>query len=262
MTTDARGKGAPVGASAPLVRFVRLAPDALAPMRADRAALGTLPASALRYCEPVCAASAFGYYVFPPIDFHVLYDGTDFVWSHDDGANWHPVRSEHLPGLPERFDAIAPDDVKGFAPPFLTATLQPGVLQVWSGWLVRTRPGWSVLIRPPANLARSQHYELFEGIIDSDRWFYSVFTNLRVTTTNRPIAFRRTHPYLQVQPIERATFEEQNLREMQIEDDLAGLRTEDWDAYRRVFVERGKDPMMRPGRYATATRKRGRIEDG
>jgi len=166
-------------------------------MRADRSALGMLPTAAFQYGEPVCAASAFGWYVFPPAAFHVQWDGTAFVWTHDEGDMWQPLVSEHFPGLPERFDAAAPEDVRGFAPPFLSRVAQPGVLQIWSWLLVRTAPGWSVLVRPPANLPRSQHFEIYEGIIETDRWFSAVFANLRMIKANRPIAFDPTQPLVQ-----------------------------------------------------------------
>ena len=44
-------------------------------MRADRAAAGTMPTRAFRYCEAMTSASAFGRYVFPPITFSLMWDG-------------------------------------------------------------------------------------------------------------------------------------------------------------------------------------------
>lgn len=245
----------------PIIRFYRMVPDGLGPMRADRAALGTLPTAAYQYCEPVCAASAFGWYVFPPIDFHVLWDGTDFVWTRDSGEEWNPVTVEHFPDLPAVFDAKAPDDVRGYAPPFLTQIPQPGVLQVWTGLLFRTHPGWSALVRPPANIARSQHYEAYEGIIEADRGLHPIFTNLRVVTSNRPIFFDRNKPLAQVQPLQRVSYQEKHLRTFDLTARLDDFTEADWTDYRKNLVERGKNPFMRPGRYATAARKRARVED-
>src|SRR5689334_14753609 len=88
-----------------IIRFYRMFAGCPRPMRADRSALGGLPTGAFQYCEPVCIASAFGWYVFPPIDFHVQWDGTDFIWTHDHGETWQPLTTEHLPGLPDVFDS-------------------------------------------------------------------------------------------------------------------------------------------------------------
>jgi len=257
MTNAARACPEPIE---PVLRFYRVVPDGLAPMRADRSALGTLPTAAYQYCEPVCTASAFGWYAFPPIEFHLQWDGTDFIWSRDRGETWSPIHSEHFPELPERFDSHAPADVRGYAPPFLTRVPQPGVLQIWTGLLVRTRPGWSMLVRPPANVPRSQHYELYEGIIETDRWFYPLFTNIRVVTANRPILFESTKPLVQVQAIERSTYDEANVRSCGVVGGLDEFTADDWEDFRASVVARGKEPFMRPGRYATAARKRARIE--
>jgi len=248
-------------ATAPVVRFYRIVPEAPEPMRADRSALGMLPTAAFQYCEPVCSASAFGWYVFPPAAFHVQWDGTDFVWTHDDGDTWQPLVSEHFPGLPERFDADAPEDMRGLAPPFLSRVAQPGVLQIWSGLLARTAPGWSILVRPPANLPRSQHFEVYEGIIETDRWFSAVFANLRMITANRPIEFDPTLPLVQVQPLQRATYDEAALRSFDVVGSIASFTADDWDAYRHSIASRRTDRMLRPGRYATDVRKRARKHD-
>ncbi len=240
----------------PLAVFHRLVPDTIMPMRADRGALGTLPTAAMQYCEALTSASAFGWYAFPPMDFHVQYDGTNFLWTHDEADSWFPVRSEHFPGFSEAFDQDAPQDMHGFAPPFLTALPQPGVLQVWTGVMVRTRPGWSILVRPPANLARSRDYEPYEGIIETDRWFYPLFINIRVIASDRPIFFNRTHPLLQVQPLLRSTYDDAELRTATFVDGLCAFDETDWNDFRASLGARAKEPMMRPGRYATEVRKR------
>lgn len=240
----------------PVATFHRLVPDALMPMRADRAALGTLPTAALQYCEAITSASAFGWYAFPPMDFHVQWDGSGFIWTHDDADSWFPVRSEHFLGFDEAFARKAPPDVQDLAPPFLTAIAQPGVLQVWTGVMVRTRPGWSLLVRPPANLARSRDYEPYEGIIETDRWFYPLFINLRVIAADRPIFFDRTRPLLQAQPLLRATYDDADLGTAAFADGIDSLSAQDWDDFRASIGTRAKDPMMRPGRYAADVRKR------
>ncbi len=70
--------------------------------------------------------------------------------------------------------------------------------------MARTAPGWSLLVRPPANLPRSLGYECFEGIVETDRWFGPLFVNLRLTRTNVPIEFDADFPLLQVQPVHRS----------------------------------------------------------
>src|SRR5262249_37654224 len=56
-------------------RFYRLIPDAPVPRPADRSADGTLPVNAYRYCEAIASASAFGWYMYPPLSFSLWWDG-------------------------------------------------------------------------------------------------------------------------------------------------------------------------------------------
>jgi hypothetical protein len=244
--------------SEPTVTFYRALPQSFEPMRADRSALGVIPTAAFQYCEALTSASAFGWYVFPPMTFHLQWDGTDVVWSHDDDDEWHPFKAEHFPGFPEHFDRAAPPDIRGYAPPFLTRSFFPGVVQVWSGLFVKTAPGWSLLIRPPVNLPRSQSYECYEGILEADRWFGPLFINLRLTAIDRPIEIDHTKPLMQIQPLLRETYSEKHLRSFDVVDDLGGLSEGDWNAYRETVVEPNRDHYRPVGAYAAAVRKRGR----
>jgi hypothetical protein len=239
-----------------IVTFYRAIPQCRPPQRADRSAMGTLPTRAFRYCEAVTTASAFGWYLFPPLDFTVQWDGTNVLWTYEGAASWFPLTSAQFPGFADYFDGIAPPEIKGFSPPFLSALPEPGVIQIWTGHVAMTRAGWSLLVRPPANLPRSQSYELFEGIIETDRWFGPLFTNIRLTRTEFPISFGRELPLLQVQPIHRSLYSEDVLGKFSFVDDLADLTPEEWDLYRATVVKPNLDPERKPGAYAVSTRKR------
>lgn len=240
----------------PIATFYRVADSAVMPMRADRGALGTLPTAAFQYCEAVTSASAFGWYAFPPINFHVQWDGAEFIWTDNDSADWFPLSSTHLPGFDGDFDRVAPAAVRGLAPPFLTAVPQPGVLQIWTGVLLRTRPGWSALVRPPANVARSRHYELYEGIIETDKMFYPLFINMRILSVDRPISFDRHKPLLQIQPLIRETYGDASLQSATFIDGLQALTEKDWCDLQTSLSPRATNPLLAPGRYARDVRKR------
>jgi uncharacterized protein DUF6065 len=241
----------------PIISFYRAIAQSHTPMRADRGALGVLPTAAFQYCEAITSASSFGWYVFPPMSFHLQWDGTDVLWTHEGAESWFPLKSCHFPQFPEHFDENAPDDVKGYAPPFLTQLFSPGVVQIWSGLFVKTAPGWSLLIRPAANFPRSQSFEPFEGIVETDRWFGPLFVNIRLTATDRPIEISADRPLFQVQPLMRETYSEQRLRSFHFIEDLSGLTTEDWDAYRETVVKPNATAYRPVGRYAVSVRKRG-----
>ncbi len=244
----------------PRLTFYRMIPGARLPQRADRSAAGSLPTRAFRYCEPVVTASAFGYYVFPPMGFTVVWDGHEIVWSYDGVQDWLPLTHAQFPYFAGHFDERAPEDIRGFSPPFLSALQEPGLMQLWSGLIARTAPGWSLLVRPCANLPRTGAYELFEGVIESDRWFGPLITNMRLTKTNVPIEFTQDMPIFQVQPLPREALEDGALNNFEIVPDLESLDPADWDDFYNTVVR----PMVtvnRPrGEYATAARRRRKAE--
>jgi hypothetical protein len=240
----------------PHISFYQLIPSARPPMRADRAAAGTMPTRAFRFCEAMRTASAFGWYLFPPITFSVMWDGgSDVLWTYEGADGWYPLKTAQFPGFADHFNNFAPPEIKGFAPPFLAAFKEPGVLQIWTGFIARTAPDWSVLIRPPANLARSQGYDWYEGIVETDRWFGPLFTNVRLTRTNAPVEFDAEYPFLQVQPVHRSVYDDA-LDTFEVIHDLAAFEPADWDAFNRTVVRPNVDPHRQRGQYAMDTRKR------
>lgn len=177
------------------------------PQRADRSAVGTLPTRAYRFCEAVATASGLGYYLFPPMDFSLMWDGTCLLWRWSEQPEWAPLQSVHLPEYREYFDSVAPPDIKTFSPPFISALREPGIAQIWSGIVARTRPGTSIWLRAPVNVPRTQHYEVFEGVIETDHWFGPLFNNCRLTKTDTPVDFSTEEPFLQAIPYPSRRFQ-------------------------------------------------------
>jgi hypothetical protein len=188
----------------PLVEFFQLVSTGRPPQKADRAVGGTIPTRALRYCEAITSASGFGWYIFLPMRFTLMWDGHDMLWTYDGVDEWLSLsRAAQYPAFSECFDECAPAQVRGYSPPFLAPSIQPGGLQVWTGCIAKTAPGWSLLVRGVANLSKSLAYETLEGIIETDHWFGPLFDNIRILKTDTPIEFRDDIPFLQVQPVRR-----------------------------------------------------------
>jgi hypothetical protein len=236
----------------PILRFHRLHPDVRPPERADRAAGGTLPTRAFRYCEAVTSANAFGHYVFAPMDFSLLWDGQDIWWTCALLDDWALLTAAQLPDMAARFDAHAPVPLQGLSPPFLSALPEPGMVQVWSGLLARTAPGWSLQVRAPVNLPLPGGFTVYEGIVETDRWFGPLFANLRLTRTDTPVTLRADMPLLQVQPLPRAALTEA-VHSATATSEIDALAGPDWTALAATLT-----PAATPGRYATAARKRAR----
>jgi hypothetical protein len=146
--------------------------------------------------------------------------------------------------------------LKGFSPPFLTALPEPGTLQMWTGLIAETAPDWHLLVRAPANLPSPGGISLFEGIVETDRWFGPLFSNMRFTRSHSPIRLRADYPLLQVQPVRRETYGSDLLDRMAVTPGPSHLTSAQWDAYHQSIVEPNSRPDRAFGGYATAARKK------
>ena len=245
------------GSSDAIVRFHQLTSRGRAPMRADRSAAGTLPMRAVRYCEALTSATAFGWWLFSPIDLELIWDGSDIFWRCDEAPDWMPLSpSAQLPDYAAEFDAAAPAALQGCSPPFLTALPEPGSLQLWTGLIAQTAPDWHLLVRAPANMPQTGGVCLFEGIVETDRWFGPLFTNMRFTRSHTPIRLRADYPLAQVQPVPRHSYSNETLERMDVTPGPASLTDAHWAAYQTSIVEPNSRPDRAFGAYATTARKR------
>jgi hypothetical protein len=112
------------------------------------------------------------------------------------------------------------------------------------------------LVRPLANLPRSGGFDLYEGTVETDRWFGPLFTNLRLTRTHGPIRLRRDFPIAQMQPLPRAAYAEETLEAIAYVPEMEAFGTDDWDAYVQSVVKPNEQPDRAPGGYAVAARRR------
>jgi hypothetical protein len=241
-----------------VVQFYQIVPAAIPPMPADASALGTLPVAAFQYCEAIRTASAFGWYIFPPEDIRLRWDGSEVRHYH--AGEWHLLSSVSFAGESlERWEHHAPADLKDRPPPFLSSLFVPGVVQVWSGFLVGTEADWSILVRPPANLTQSHSYFCYEGLVETDRFGpCPLFVNLRLLATDREIVLPRTKPLFQVQPLPRTSYIEG--RRSRIKD-IAEMSEANWQGFRGTI--RSADPGdddHRTGSYGASTRRRAKQE--
>lgn len=243
----------------PLIEFFCLLPGMKLPKRADRSAAGYLPSRAMRYCDAITSATSYGYWLFPPISFRLIWDGERVLWSQGEDEEWCPLSatdsgSIQFPDYSEAFDRAAPDYLRHYAPPFITALPEAGSVQIWSGLLIKTRPGWSVNVRSPINLPRIPGISTWEGIIETDLWLGPLFNNFRLTQTDEPVVFRAGVPFLQIQPVPQLAYKESLLADFKCRD-VTDLTVSDWKDLSKVLLP-SDDAEARAGDYAVMIRKR------
>lgn len=239
-----------------VVKFYRLHSDAPPPLRGDKAALGTIPTAAFQYCEPVRTASSYGWYIFPPVDILLKWNGADVHYI-DDGE-WRRLTSIHLTDdFVDHWDTHAPDELKGYWPPFMTAISGPGIVQIWSGLLISTATDWSTIIGPIPNLVQTRQFSCFEGIVETDVFKpCPLFINLRLQATDQDIHIPRDKPLFFVRPVRRECYSEASLTSAFV-DGANKMEPADWLGYSGTVrkIDTSLDEY-KPGRYAAAQRKR------
>ena len=246
-------------AAGSVVEFVKLIPDGRDPKRADRSGAGSLPGRAMRYCDSLTTATGYGYWLFPPINLQLLWDGDQVFWSYGNAAAWLPLSgaptgAAQFPGYAARFDEFAPEELQGYSPPFLTALPELGGVQIWTGLLARTQPGWSLNVRLPVNLPGVAGLTAWEGIIETDHWFGPLFNNFRITKTDFPVRIRAHMPFLQVQPVPQVAYREDILNNPVIRHPDS-MTERDWDEFGAAVMP-NEAKMAAQGTYAVRVRKR------
>jgi hypothetical protein len=242
-----------------IVEFVRLIQPSRPPKRADRSAAGYLPGRAMRYCDALTSATGYGYWLFPPMDFRLIWDGDEVFWSYGEDESWFPISGTdsgavQFPNYAAAFDAMVPEALRGYSPPFLTPLRELGTVQMWTGLLAKTRPGWSLSVRSPVNVSAIPGLVTWEGIVETDLWFGPLFTNFRITKTDTPVYIRAEVPLVQVQPVPQLAYREETLAAFECSD-AADLTSADWDKLGSVLLPH-PDPVVRQGEYAVMVRKR------
>lgn len=240
----------------PFITFFQLFPNAPVPRRADAALLGSIPLRAHRYCEPFTTGCGFGWYGFPPTDFALLWDGTNVFWKPADQTSWQQFDTVVFPGFPEHYTRHAPAHIAKFAgTPFLADAPEPGIIQIWTGLMIKTRPDWAILVRGVANMPRDPAFEVLDGIIETDWWVGPAVTPIRLCKTDQPILFRARRPLFQIQPVLKHAYNDTTLDSSLVVDDLATLRPDDWQAFEDAIMLRNA-PGARSGTYKLERRRR------
>ncbi len=189
----------------------------------------------------------------------LLWDGEQVFWSSGEDEDWLPLSGTdsgavQFPDFAASFDVTAPEYLQGYSPPFLTALREPGGVQIWTGLLVKTRPGWSLNVRAPVNLPGVPGLVAWEGIVETDVWFGPLFNNFRLTRTDAPVLIRAGVPFLQVQPIPQIAYRDDVLGDFEcLEADQ--LSDDDWRRLSQVLLP-NPDWEARQGQYAVTVRKR------
>lgn len=256
------------------IEIYTLYPDVRAPERASGSVRGSLPSRAVQHCPPVTAASGFGWYVYPPVDFALRWDGSATEWSlleENEPTQWRslaggydvklPVMDEQIANAPERFRADI--DIFEFhdgGVGFVDADPRgPHNVEIITGTVARTSPGWCLLARGVPNWPHANDHQVLEGLVETDWYRSTIPTIIRLTTAGKIVRFYRNLPLMLLEPVHRTTFAAMGAATLTVGRGLAEWPDDVWAEYVAMRRER-QDPTKRSA-YRREQRKQGRISD-
>lgn len=207
--------------------------EARPPVPADNAALGNIPISAFQHCEAMRSASSYGYYVFPPKDIQLRFDGYQTFVAQDD--RWIELRhisfGEHFE---DHWNSHCPPHMMNCAPNFLSSLAESGVVQIWTGFFIQTAPGWATQYRPLININKRRDLTVFEAIVETDEFApCPLFVNIALRATDQEIIITKEFPLFQIQPIPKEAYQQSRKNPVQVFS--ASDEHFDWEALKETL---------------------------
>jgi len=189
--------------------------------------------NALKWCGPIIHANKLGYWVFPPVDMDITYLGGD-KWERNIIRDYAPSEKFVIEGN------LRPEDKFRDSERMKTAfsLSEPATVQLWTGCVFRTPPGWCLHVRNPINFpeAYNRPYHIQEGIIESDWMNYDIWLNIKFHRIGEKVEIRRDQwpPIAQIVPVRRSSYEGEwpKTDKMLSVEDPEGLEVwEGWQEY-------------------------------
>jgi hypothetical protein len=255
----------------PNVEFFLFDAQAPPPEPASPTVRGALPSRAVQRCAPITDASGYGWYLFPPVDFALRWDGQTMDFARLEGnesAGWQSLAGQQAVALPEETRALdrAPEQFRAdfdlfeshegqFS--FIDADPRSGnTCEITPAVTARTAPGWSLLIRPPANWAQPRYHQVLEGVLDTE-WFGAKLTIIvRLLEVNQVVRFYRNLPIAVAQPVPRIAIEAAQRAGARV---VRGIENFPDDAWARYIENRRRRVSGKgQGSYRAQQRRTGR----
>lgn len=251
-----------------LLNIWRLHPKSVRLQAAESTLNGTANPDGVRWCKPYATANAAGFWLFPPIDIDILWKGDrefEYRFHEQWPASDHDlVQSLVNPTQPYNVEMFCPRDGGRSKASF--GTVDPAVVQMWTGCIFETPPGWCLHIRPPVNTP-FPGYRVMEGILETDWLQYDIWTNIVFEEKGRWIEFRKNQwpPLAQLIPMKRESVMHEwktGTDEFLNRETPAGNRVTDfWLEYNhRKFGMGGKQPLSKDRTKDSATYHKVRAE--
>ncbi len=231
----------------PKLKVWRLSPHGSRIVPAEKTLNGTANEAGVKWCGPYSTANRTGWWVSPPTDIDITWKGGDH-FEHVTHKPFPATESVLVRKLVTHHDAVEPDK---WCPndtgrtKFNFGGVEGNIVQIWTGVILQTPPGWCLHMRSPVNCGR-QPYSIQEGILETDWMQYDLWMNVVFHEKDKLVQFRKDQwpPLAHVVPVRRESFKEKwGLEEELVNRDTAEANRvfEYWIDYnQKKFASGGK----------------------
>jgi hypothetical protein len=195
----------------PKLKVWRLSPHGVRIVPAEKTLNDTANPAGIKWCVPYATANRLGWWVFPSVDIDITWKGED-KFEHVLHSPFPPTESILTRKLLNPHDAVDPEQWcpnAGGRSKFNWGGVEGNIVQIWTGVILQTPPGWCLHARSPVNCQR-QPYSIQEGILETDWMQYDLWTNIVFHEKDVKVCLRKDQwpPLAHLIPIRRESFKE------------------------------------------------------
>lgn len=188
-----------------IIKAWKIHPKACRIEKAEKTCLGLANKGGVQWCGPYTNANKSGFWLYSPIEMDFTYDGEKFeIHGMED---YGPEDYDKVKGLVRPTDR---SDIGKWCFPGIGRTkttvglVEKNVLQIWTGLIFETPPGWCLHIRSPINFPK-RDVDVMEAILETDWMQYDIWINLSCSAPGR-VKITKEHPIAQLIPTRRESF--------------------------------------------------------
>lgn len=173
--------------------------------KAEKTCMGLANEGGIQWCGPYANANMSGFWVYSPIEMEFSFDGENFQFH---GMEEYGPEDYGIVKSLVRTSDQSDIDKWTFPGSGRTKTtigvVEKNVIQIWTGLIFETPPGWCLHIRSPINFPRRE-IEVMEGILETDWMQYDIWINV-VCHKSEKIRISKDSPIAQIIPVRRESF--------------------------------------------------------
>lgn len=196
-----------------LVKSWRVHPKACKIKKAEKTCMGFANKGGVQWCGPYTNANKAGFWLYPPVDMEFTFDGENFKIH-----SMEEYGSEDYEVVKRLVKPSDESEVEKWCFPGVGRTkttfglVEKNVVQIWTGLIFETPPGWCLHIGSPVNFPRRE-IEIMEAILETDWLQYDIWVNVLCLDVGKRISIKKDRPLAQLIPMRREDFSDDWIHE-------------------------------------------------